>query len=370
MSDPGATVDATHASGTAAPPCRVLIAEDEVHLGVLLEQFLVGRGHQVSIVRDGRAALDVLRAEPFDVALLDVQMPGLDGLAVLRGVRELPLPPQVVVMTGNGTAETALSAVRAGAYDYVAKPYRMAEIDLLVRRAAERYRLEALAVAAECEEVEPITRYAPLRAVLDAVDAAASSVDGALICGEPGTGRTLLARRIHRAAGGGPFVTLDARASAEERAVARKLAAARGGTLLVRAVDAMPVELQRRVAADGRRRVVATTACAPGDLALDLSLGSRLGAIVVELPALRDRPGDVAALVEAFVRRFGRGSPPVVTAAALDRLERHPWPGNVGELRLVIEAAIARAAGGAIEPAHLRLDAVRPANSAHLASAP
>ncbi len=120
------------------PPPRVLVAEDEEHLGLLVAQFLRGRGLDVALERDGAAAAARLAAEPFDVALVDVQMPGLDGMAVLARARALPRPPEVIVATGNGAAEAVMAALRGGAYDAVAKPYRMAEVELLVRRAAEK----------------------------------------------------------------------------------------------------------------------------------------------------------------------------------------------------------------------------------------
>ena len=120
---------------------KVLVAEDEVHLGQILSNFLIGRGYAVRTVTDGRAALDALRAEAYDVALLDIVMPELDGLEVLKQVRAEADPPEVIIITGNGTIETAISAMKLGAYDYMAKPYRMAEIDVLVRRAWEKRRL-------------------------------------------------------------------------------------------------------------------------------------------------------------------------------------------------------------------------------------
>jgi len=120
---------------------RVLVAEDEEHLGQILTSFLAGRGHQVTSVTDGRAALEALRAEAFDVALLDIVMPEMDGLEVLRQVREEPDAPEIIIITGNGTIETAISAMKLGAYDYMSKPYRMAEIDVLVRRAWEKRQL-------------------------------------------------------------------------------------------------------------------------------------------------------------------------------------------------------------------------------------
>jgi DNA-binding response OmpR family regulator len=135
----GAESDAMRAAPEPAP--RVLVAEDEEHLGILVVQFLRGRGLDVTLERDGTAAAARLAAEPFDVAVVDVQMPGLDGLAVLARALALPRPPEVIVATGNGAAEAAVAALRGGAYDAVAKPYRMAEVELRVRRAAAARRL-------------------------------------------------------------------------------------------------------------------------------------------------------------------------------------------------------------------------------------
>jgi DNA-binding NtrC family response regulator len=125
----------------SAPPAHVLLAEDEEHLGAILESFLQGRGHRVARVADGRAAMHALHGTDFDVALLDLMMPELDGLDVLRGLAALADPPEAIVMTGNGTADVALAALQLGAYDYLSKPYRMAEVELLVCRAAEKRRL-------------------------------------------------------------------------------------------------------------------------------------------------------------------------------------------------------------------------------------
>jgi len=275
-------------------------------------------------------------------------------------------------MTGNGTVDTALTAMQAGAYDYVAKPYRMAEVDLLVRRAAERRRLEAerVALASADDAGELVTSYAPMRALLDAVARAAPTLNALLLSGEPGTGRASVARLAHRVAGGGPFVTLDGASPDATRAdvVAARVAAARGGTLFVRAVDALPANAQWVVAgaaaaplgadAPPALRLVASTARVPNELGLEPPLRESLTALALELPPLRERTGDVALLAGAFVRRFGARSS-ALTAAAAARLERHAWPGNLAELRLVIEGAVARAArtaGGRIDAPHLALD--------------
>src|SRR3954469_18591260 len=195
---------------------KVLVAEDEVNLGQILSNFLTGRGCAVRTVTDGRAAIDALRAEAYDVALLDIVMPELDGLEVLKQVRAEADPPEVIIITGNGTIETAISAMKLGAYDYMAKPYRMAEIDVLVRRAWEKRRLarENVLLQSQLERAgglsEIDTQYAPLQAVLDVVAKVAPSDSAVLITGESGTGKELIAAMLHRlSVRAGPFVDVS-----------------------------------------------------------------------------------------------------------------------------------------------------------------
>ena len=162
-------------------PIRVLIAEDETHLGMILEQFMSARGFAVTMVRNGRAALELLNTEAFDVALLDIVMPELDGLEVLRHVREQPLPPEIIVITGNGTIETAIAALKLGAYDFLSKPYRMAEIEALVRRAWEKRMLARdnvfLQRRLQHGTSAPVflTQYAPMVTVLSLITRVARS---------------------------------------------------------------------------------------------------------------------------------------------------------------------------------------------------
>jgi len=356
---------------------RVLIAEDERHLGMLLEHFLVGRGHDVTLVADGRTALQRLDGGAFDVALLDVQMPGMDGVAVLRAARDQALPPEVIVMTGNGTVDVAITAMQHGAYDYLAKPYRMAEVDLLVTRAVERRRLArerfASTLAGVDDAIALQSVHAPLLAVLDAVARAAPAMRAMLVHGEPGTGRGALARRAHAAAGAAPndpFVAVDAAAVrgggapnvTVDAAVLLRLAA--GGTLYVRRVEMLAPDAQRALLAalgdDPPRgvapaRILAATAVARDDLRILPALADRLDALRAELPALRDRAVDVPLLADAIVRRLGGDRPPAVSDAAAERLARHPWPGNVPELRVILERALARASAGVIAIEHLGL---------------
>jgi len=151
---------------------QVLVAEDEENLAHILSTFLRGRGHHVVCVGDGKTALQAVRSEAFDVALVDIVMPEMDGLETLRHLRAEPDPPEVIIITGNGTVETAITAMKLGAYDYMAKPYRMAEIDVLVRRAWEKRQLarENRYLQSRLSRVdatpEVVTQYAPMRAVL------------------------------------------------------------------------------------------------------------------------------------------------------------------------------------------------------------
>lgn len=125
-------------NGPSRAAGHILIAEDEAELAGLLAQHLAALGHRVTSVRDGRSALQALRADPFDVALLDIVMPPPDGLEVLRALADDPDPPTVIVMTGQGNIDTSVQAMRLGAFAYVAKPYRMAELSVVVARSSDR----------------------------------------------------------------------------------------------------------------------------------------------------------------------------------------------------------------------------------------
>jgi DNA-binding NtrC family response regulator len=379
---------------------KVLVAEDEVHLGQILSNFLTGRGYTVRTVTDGRAALDALRAEAYDVALLDIVMPELDGLEVLKQVRTESDPPEVIIITGNGTIETAISAMKLGAYDYMAKPYRMAEIDVLVRRAWEKRRLARENVLLQSQlqraggpaAIE--TQYAPLRAVLQMIERVAPSDSPVLITGESGTGKEIVAQTLHRLSGrGGPFVDVSCAALSEgmleselfghERgafpgADERKLGLmelAAGGTLFLDGIAELSPKLQGKLlrALDqlsfyrvgGTQKVevdVRVLAATNRDLAACVADGTfrddlyyRVNTIAIELPPLRDRAVDIPLLARTFLEQFGRTDPPTLAPDAIDLLTRYPWPGNVRELRNVMERAVLLAKGPQIRASDLPL---------------
>ena len=376
---------------TAGGRIRVLVAEDEENLAQILCTFLRGRGHYVVCVGDGKAALQAVRDESFDVALIDIVMPEMDGLETLKHLRAEADPPQVIIITGNGTVETAINAMKLGAYDYMAKPYRMAEIDVLVRRAWEKHQLarENRYLQARLNRVdatpEVVTQYAPMHAVLALLGRVATTDSPVLITGESGTGKTLLARAIHRLSGRvGPMVEADSTVVAEgvldvelfghERgaftgAVARKaglIELAANGTLFIDEVGLLSSKLQSKLARalehgsffriGGTQKVeiaVRLVTSSNHDLEAAVKEGRfrddllyRLNTVTVSLPPLRDRAVDVPLLAQHFLTQFAGASTPVLTPDAMSLMQEYPWPGNIRELRNVIERVVLLARKG------------------------
>ena len=385
--------DATMTADIVAP-IRVLIADDEVHLGTILEQYLSARGCAVTVVRDGREALERLLAERFDVALLDVVMPELDGLEVLRRMREQMSPPEMIVVTGNGTIETTISALKLGAYDCVSKPYRMAEVEALVRRAFEKRMLlrnNQLLNAQQRRDhasAQILTQFAPLLAVRALLERVAPSTSCVLISGEVGTGKRNVARFIHAHShrADGPMLTLDC-AGDDAHVVHQRLFGtsdeigmlemADGGTLYLDNVERLALPAQEALSraidrgsfvrgGDAQRvhasvRVIAATAddfsraVSSGRVSADFA--HRLGTIRVTLPPLRERTTDIALLAEHFLAAVAGARKLHLTTDARAALERYRWPGNVRELKHVIERAAMLARDQSVGTDALALDA-------------
>jgi DNA-binding NtrC family response regulator len=349
---------------------RVLVAEDEEHLGAILEHFLAGRGYAVTMCRDGRTALTALQSGRYDVALLDIVMPELDGLEVLRQLQSESDPPEVITITGNGTIDTAITAIKLGAYDYIAKPYRMAEIDVMVRRAWEKRELARAnqLLRARVSGCIPATMAAEGVRMRELVARAASVAPGSepvIIQGEAGVGKTHLARYIHghshrpadvyveivgreeiadmraylfgdvrsdtsrqvgvlqRAERG--TVVLDANVlTNDERAALADVLASR--TFTPRGGD--PVPLLARV-------IVCERIARAGMASLtDAMPGTRLS-----VPPLRERADDYGPLASQLLAYVDDGRTRTMTPDAIAVLTEYSWPANVRELRAVLVRA-------------------------------
>ena len=371
-------------SADGSAPIRVLIAEDEEHLGAILEHFLRGRGYAVTMCRDGRAALTELHAVPYDVALIDIVMPQMDGLEVLRHLQNEPAPPEVIIITGNGTIDTAITAIKLGAYDYISKPYRMAEIDVMVRRAWEKRELGKANVMLRARTRDlPATmssRNPVMREVLDRLPELARSDVPIVMSGERGAGKSYVARYLHALSGRvrdslievrqGRGALTDAAALVGRQGVPSGgamptgafLAADRGTTVIdIAALDeeARGVLREAIVANSftrlgGSHQLPLTTRLVicvddPND-----GFGASIPAEHLTIPPLRMRHEDVAGLVTELL---GGQSGPVHTMApeALEVLASYSWPGNVRELGVVLARCALLASRENISAGDLRL---------------
>jgi len=358
---------------------RILVADADHALADVLVHALEARGHRVTRATSGAEALAALRRLPLDIALLDIRLPSPDGLELLRAIADDAARPEVVITTGESSIDAAVQAMRLGALAYLAKPYRMAELEALVARALERRRL--LSVQADSqgdrlrlEAASPLeTRYAPLKAVLAVADQVAEGEGPVVLSGPAGVGKRALALAMHRRSprAHASFVTLDRGALLSPQAavglfgqVARGSTAAvtgalgTAGTVFLADLSALEPSLQRRLARaletgafrpEGgidpvpvRARVMVAVR-APLDTetaAVHPDLVRQLGDIRLELPALAHRPDDIVPMAESYVAAVSGGTRTLGPDAAA-RLRAHQWPGNVLELRGVLDVALA-----------------------------
>jgi DNA-binding NtrC family response regulator len=372
------------------PIISVLVADDDEDQRVLIQALLRradGARHVVTTVPDGRSALAALREKVFDVALLDLSMPGLDGLEVLEGIAGDPARPQVIFVSGYGTVATATRAMKLGAYDFVEKPVERDRLLTLVWKAAaarrvhaKSERLEAMA-SRDAGGVRIVTGDERMLGALALLERVAASDVSVLVTGESGTGKELIARELHRRSGRGaePLVALNCAAVSEALAeselfghekgsftgaAARKIGLielADGGTLFLDEIGDLEKPLQAKLlrALETRtfrrvggvkeiptnfRLVSATNRSLPELVEAGTFRGDlfyRINAIILELPPLRERPDDILLLARQFLDDVrpadaGRWS---IAPEAVSAMTAYPWPGNVRELRNVVERA-------------------------------
>ncbi len=375
---------------------RVLVADDEKHLRELVVRELGRRGLDVHGVADGAEALARLAEEAYDVMVLDMKMPRKEGIEVLRELEQLSEPPQVIVMTGFQEVATAVEAMKLGAYDYLTKPTKIEELEILVRKAAEKGRLlrENVALRAHAPGAQPfadiLTRSPRMQEILRIVERAAPTESAVLVLGESGTGKELVARAIHERSSRAdhPFVPIHCGALPREvleselfghekgaftGAIMAKpglIELADGGTLFLDEIGEMEPDSQVKLLrvlethtffrVGGTRprqvdvRVVAATnrdlaeALKSGDFRQDLYY--RINTITVLLPPLRERREDITLLAQHFVEGHAAYGVKRLSPAALACLENYAWPGNVRELQHAVERAVILGKTDEIQP--------------------
>lgn len=383
---------------------RLLIAEDEANLRLVLQKELQRLGYRVQAATDGEAALRKLEESNVDVLLCDINMPHMDGMELLRRVHERPNPPEVIMLTGQGTIETAVEAMKLGAYDYLTKPYSINELDVRVRQAAEKrnLRVDNLRLRAQIERKaatpEIISQSEAMAEAIRLVQRVAPSEASVLITGESGTGKELIAQAIHRLSNRahGAFIDLNCAAFQEtlleselfgyeagafSGAKARKLGLielADGGTLFLDEVTELPGGLQAKLlrAIETRTffrvggvrkvevnvRIVAATnrnldtVIADGAFRADLLY--RINSFQIHLAPLRERPEDVEPLMQHMLKQL-TATPPEVAPEALESMRSYSWPGNVRQLRNCLERAVLLSNDGRITVGELPPEVAR-----------
>ena len=385
---------------------RILIVEDEAAIRLALSGLLRREGYEVEQAENGEAALARLHGESFDLVLTDLALgAGASGMEVLRTSREQHPEAPVVMITAHGNEKIAVEAMKAGAHDYVPKPFDNDEIRLVVRRALERTRLEREnrllreRVDREWRFENLIGSGAAMRRVFETIRKAAETDLTVLVRGESGTGKELVAQALHQRSPRRerPFVAVNCAAISRELveselfghekgaftgADARRIGkfeAANGGTIFLDEIGDMAPETQAKVlrvlqersfeTVGGNRAVtvdVRVVAATHRDLEAEVKAGRfredlyyRLKVVEMTLPALRERLEDVPLLAQRFLdqvaERLHRPRKPI-SAEALARLVTHPWRGNVRELRNAIERAAVLASGDEIQASDFALD--------------
>ena len=392
-----------------AQPARILVAEDETNLRLVIQKELQRMGHDVRVAPDGEAALRLLEESNVDVLLADINMPRLDGMELLRRLHQRPNPPEVIMLTGHATVESAIEAMKLGAYDYLSKPYHIAELDALVKQAAEKRRLRVdnarLRTLVERQTATPEIVFVSdaMREVMRLVERVAPSDASVLITGESGTGKELIANAVHRLSdrAEGSFIDLNCAAIQESLleselfgyeagafsgAKGRKLGLwelADNGTIFLDEITELPSPLQSkllraietnsfyRVGAVRKVQVNVRIVAASnrnieevvGDGRFRSDLLYRVNSFQINLPALRERPEDIEPLAQHLLKKLAKSNPPELTPEVLAALKAYSWPGNVRQLRNALERAVLLANDGRITTAELPPEISAPSSS-------
>ncbi|MFN2492926.1 MAG: sigma-54-dependent transcriptional regulator [Pyrinomonadaceae bacterium] len=384
---------------------RILIVDDELTMADSLKQNLMEDGYSVDTAATGAEAIELFDRGGHHVAICDLQLPDIDGLEVMRHMKDARPTTEVIVVTGHGSVAKAVEATKAGAFDFVDKPFDFEELQLRVENALKQRELLAenanmrRQLSTRAEYFNIIGSSKPMQTIYETIESVAKSDANVLIVGESGTGKELIANAIHynslRARK--PFIKVNCAALPKELieselfghtkgaftgAHADKeglVQHAAGGSLMLDEIAEMPVELQpkllrvlqersyRKIGSEKTYavdfRLISSTNRPPADAIRDGLLRDdlfyRISTITIHVPPLRDRSEDIQLLTEHFLHMYAQKyvrSIDGVSQAAYQRLFGHAWPGNVRELQNVIERAVLLAKGNRIEPLDLPFD--------------
>lgn len=357
---------------------HILVVDDEKDIRVLVKEILEDEGYEVSVAESGDAARKARQMRRPDVVLLDIWMPDVDGITLLKEWGEGGMDSPVIMISGHGTVETAVEATRLGAYDFLEKPLSLAKLLLTVQRAldADRLRKENIGLRKKVPRlVEPLGKSAVMQRLREQVKRIAQSEAWVLLGGEPGSGKKLIARYLHASSGrsNGPFVEVNMASmtpasspielfGSEESGKIHygRLEQANGGTLFLDQVGDMDPEIQSKLlgvlqsrdflrvnGADPVQLNVRVIAATARNLSQDIvdrrfrqDLYYQLNVVPLRIPPLREHYEDIPELLQHFITEFAdqEGLPyRSFTVGAQNRLRNYPWPGNIRELKNVVQ---------------------------------
>ncbi len=397
----------------ARPLPRLLVVDDEAIVRESLAAWFKQEGHEVATAENAKQALRLCAESRFDIALVDIRMPGIDGLELQARLVAADPELTIILMTAYASVDSAVRAMKAGAYDYIVKPFDPDDLSLLVKRAAEHRSLRAENVRLK-KRFESLAAPPPLlgaspamKKVAEMVRTVAVSDATVLILGASGTGKELVARAVHAGSprrynplvvvncGALPEGTLESElfgheAGAFTGACARhkgRFEIAEGGTVFLDEIGDVSPKVQVELLHVLERKTVTrlggnteipvdfrVIAATNRDLPALVAAGTfredlywRLNVFTIQIPPLRERRDDIPLLAEHFLNRFAQAmsrKPPRLSPEALAALESYPWPGNVRELQNAMERAVVIGSGTLVEPADLPLHISRPPNAA------
>ena len=389
------------AESVAIDTARVLVVDDEPEMCETCRKILDRQGHEIWVAENGEAGLQRLRETSIDLAIIDLRLPDMDGLEVLRQAKKINSDMLAIMITAHGTVDTAIEAVREGAFDYLLKPFSMAELEVTTQRSLNHRRLlqenrELQGQLSSIKTFSGIVASSPqMQKVLDTIRKVATGDANILLRGESGTGKELAAHAIHDASRRSrrAFVPIDCAAMPENLlesemfgyekgaftgAVSSKrglLETAADGTVFMDEIGELPLTMQSkllRVLQDHQFRRLGGTELLKTDFRLIAAtnrnlqemvkegtfredLYYRLNVVTIELPPLRERDAAIAPLAQHFLRQFVEktGKEVKISNAAMMIIEKYHWPGNVRELMNVIERAVSLTEFNQITPLDL-----------------